>query len=93
MNELYPTQVRIIGVGFINIFGAIIVLVNPEIINACLSSGFRIMIIFAVLAALSIVCSYLLPETFGTTLRDIIVELANVPPPESSAKDVLVVSS
>ena len=61
VTELYPTQVRVIGIGCAQIFGSAILLVAEEIINACLRSGFRIMILFVLMAALSIVCSAFLP--------------------------------
>ena len=40
-------------------------MVSSQIINACLNSGFPIMLVFAVLAAASIILSYFLPESHG----------------------------
>jgi hypothetical protein len=61
LNELYPTQIRIIGVGFIKTFGSLTIMTSSQIINACLNSGFKIMLLFAILAAFSIFLSYILP--------------------------------
>jgi tetrahydromethanopterin S-methyltransferase subunit E len=61
LNELYPTQMRIIGVGFIKTFGSVTVMLSSQILNACLNTGFPIMVLFAILAAISIFVSWLLP--------------------------------
>ena len=61
INELMPTQVRIIGLAFIKFFGGVILMVESEIISACLDSGFKVMILFAILAGLCVVASYYLP--------------------------------
>jgi hypothetical protein len=50
-------------------------MVESLIISLCLSLGFKIMILFSVLAVLSIVCSYILPETLGRAPEDMIAEL------------------
>ena len=65
INELYPTQVRIIGIGFIKIFGGLSQTLAALLISLCLNTGFRIMIIFSILAGVCVICSRLLPETFG----------------------------
>lgn len=65
INELFPTQVQILGFGFNEIFGAMTLVSSKWLISFCLNGGIKIMIIFAVLAALSMVCSYFLPETRG----------------------------
>lgn len=57
INELYPKWVRMVSLGFIKAFGTTILLLESYIVNACLYSGFRIMILFAVLAGQSIMCS------------------------------------
>ena len=56
MNELYPGQVRVIGIGFVKTWGGTGLMLAPLILDACLSSGFRIMIIFAALAGLCALC-------------------------------------
>ena len=65
INELYPTQVRIIGIGFIKIFGGLSQTLAALLISLCLRNNFRIMIIFSTLAGVCVVCSRFLPETFG----------------------------
>ena len=61
LNELYPNQIRIVAIGFIKTFGSITPMVSAFIIDACLDSGFPIMLLFAILAAVSIVLSWILP--------------------------------
>ena len=61
LNELYLTQVRLIAVGFIKTFGSVTTIVSSQIINACLVSGFKIMILFAILAAISVALYLVLP--------------------------------
>ena len=75
LNELYPTQVRIVGIGFIKMFGAITTMVSSQIIHACISGGFKIMILFSLLAGISIFLYYLLPETHGKRPPEVIEEL------------------
>ena len=75
LNEVLPTQVRIIGIGFIKTFGAAMVMSTPAIINWCISSGFPLMIIFGVLAGFSAWCSFILPETLGKRPAEVIDEL------------------
>ena len=60
-NELYPAQVRIIALGFIKTFGSTTTMLSSQIINLCLNNNFKIMILFAILAAASVVFCYLLP--------------------------------
>ena len=61
LNELFPTQVRIVGIGFIKSFGAMTDMASSEIISACFDSGFKIMILFAILAGVSMIISWALP--------------------------------
>ena len=61
-----------IAVGFIKTFGSITTMISSQIINACINSGFKIMILFAVLAAISIALYLLLPETKGKQPPDVI---------------------
>lgn len=55
--------------------GGVMATVIPQIIGACESGSFPIMIIFAILSALSGVVSYRLPETYERTPSDVIQEL------------------
>lgn len=72
INELFPTQVRIISLAVIKTCGGVILMVESEIVALSRNSGFKIIILFAVLAALSIGCSYILPETLGKAPEDMI---------------------
>ena len=60
-NELYPTQVRVLGTGLVSTMGGVMVTVAPTIIDLCITNGFPIMILFAVLSAISGVFSGQLP--------------------------------
>ena len=60
-NEVYPTQIRVLGTGLVSTMGGVMVTVAPEIIQACISGGFPIMILFAVLSGISIFLSSRLP--------------------------------
>lgn len=71
-NELYPTQVRVLGTSLVSLMGGVMVTVAPEIIDACIEHGFPIMIIFSILSACSCFFSYKLPETFKKTPPDVI---------------------
>ena len=50
-------------------------MVSSFIIDACLDSGFPIMLLFAILAAVSVILSWLLPETHGKRPPEVIKEL------------------
>jgi hypothetical protein len=78
LNELYPTQVRLIGIGFIKTFGSITAMVSSQIINLCLNTGFKIMALFAILASISVIIYYLLPETHGSKPPEVVMELMGV---------------
>ena len=43
-------------------------MVSSQIINACINSGFKIMLLFAILAVISMGIYYILPETKGKGL-------------------------
>ena len=73
--ELYPTQIRLIGDSFAQIIGGIAIAFVDFIIDGCEDSGFSVMIVFCIFAALSMVVSSRLPETFGKTPPDFIKEL------------------
>ena len=63
LTELYPTQVRVIGLSLVTFSGAITLAVSQYIIDSCLSSGFNVMIVFSLFALVSSVASFFLPET------------------------------
>ena len=52
-NELYPTQIRVLGTGLVATMGGVTVTVAPFIIEFCINSGFPIMVIFAALSIIS----------------------------------------
>ena len=74
-NELFPTQIRVLGTGLVSTMGGVMVTLAPIIIEECISGGFPIMIIFATLSGVSIFISYKLPETLGVPPEDEIKEL------------------
>lgn len=94
-NELYPTQIRVIGTSMVSVMGGIMVTVAPELIDGCISSGFPIMILFAILSAFSAACSYKLPETLHKVPADVVEELRTdakaslLTNPEEALKEVL----
>ena len=75
MNELLPTQIRVIAIGVIYITGGIAILVIPSMINLCLRFNFPIMIVFTAFAVFSSLAYFRLPETFGQKPPEIIEEL------------------
>ena len=85
INELFPTQVRVIGIGMIKTFGGSSLMLSALIISACKSSGFPIMAVFSVLAALSIICLCFLPETFGLMPAEVVEELRGSVPKDEDA--------
>ena len=60
-NELYPTQIRIIGLGFLKTFGSTTTMVSSQILNFFINNDYKIMILFSVLAGVNIVFCYFLP--------------------------------
>jgi MFS transporter, OCT family, solute carrier family 22 (organic cation transporter), member 4/5 len=76
VNELFPTPVRIVGIGFMKIFGGLSQTLAAPLISVCLEGHFKIMIIFAALAVFSARCAYGLPETFGKMPAEVIQELS-----------------
>ena len=59
--ELYPTQVRVIGISVVTVVGGITISVSDLIITLSKNGNFSIMIIFCSLAAVSILVSICLP--------------------------------
>jgi len=59
--ELYPTQIRIIGTSFVMVVGSVVISFSDYIIDACENHGFPIMIVFCLLAGVSIIVSLKLP--------------------------------
>ena len=74
-NEVYPTQVRVIGTNLVNFVKGVLVALIPFIIDACLDSGFPVMLLFVIVSAVSIVLSRLFPESYGKVPPEIIKEL------------------
>ena len=79
-NELFPTQVRVLGTGLVSMMAGVIITVAPTILQACINTKFPVMIIFAALSALSCGLSALLPETLHVDLHDEIEELRDIKP-------------
>jgi MFS family permease len=70
MNEVYPTQVRVLGLNFVSAGGSFVVTIFPQIASFCIRTEVSLMAVFAVLSAVSIYITYELKETLG------------VPPPD-----------
>ena len=70
VNELYPTQVRVLGGGLFAAVGGFAVAFIPEFIDLCVQYGVSIMALFAIMSGISGYSTKYLPETL------------NVPPPE-----------
>jgi hypothetical protein len=58
------------------VVGSLVISFSDYIIDTCENHGFPIMIVFCILAGVSIVVSARLPETFQITAPDFIEELA-----------------
>jgi hypothetical protein len=59
--ELYPTQVRTIGMAFVGAVGALAITGFPMIIDHMNEVGFPVMILFAIVGGLSIASTWFLP--------------------------------
>lgn len=75
MNELYPTCVRLVGIGFVEVSGGVVLMLASQFISLCINNHFSIMIVFAILAGVGLLCSIGLPETKGRVIPDEIAEL------------------
>ena len=64
-----------IGTNLANFVKGVVVVFIPLIIDACIDSGFPIMLLFAIVSAASIAMSRVFPETFGKAPPEIIEEL------------------
>ena len=71
-NELYPTQVRVLGTSLATLAGGVLLTVVPEILTICVQIGFPLMLLFASFSLLGIYFASQLPETFGVPPREII---------------------
>ena len=58
--ELYPTQIRIVGTGLVCISGGVIIMTNPLIISFCNSIGLHIMYPIGFMLLASLVSSFFL---------------------------------
>ena len=72
LTELYPSQIRVVGISLITLTSGITLAVTQLIIDKSIESGFSVMIIFCMFAAASIVASFFLPETFQMKPVDMI---------------------
>jgi hypothetical protein len=75
INELYPTQIRVIGTNFIIMTGGLMIAVAPEFIDLCLDLHFPLMLVFASCSVLAIYATSRLPETFQLRPPDVIREV------------------
>jgi hypothetical protein len=64
ISELYPTQVRVLGMSLVNLISAVILSVSSFIIQNAINSGFKIMIVFCIFAGSGVLFSFCLPETY-----------------------------
>jgi hypothetical protein len=60
-NELYPTQIRVMGTSVIALMSGVMMIVVPFAIDLCIEGGISIMIIFAAMSAVSMLLSAMLP--------------------------------
>ena len=75
VNELFPTQVRLIGISFVKTIGGSSLMLSGLLISFCMSTGFRIMVVFTGLSVLGMGVVYLLPESYGKMPVEVIEEL------------------
>ena len=68
---------RVLGTNMANFIKGVLVTFLPLIIDACIDSGFPIMLLFAIVSAASIVLSKFFPESYGKAPPEVIEELAN----------------
>jgi hypothetical protein len=61
MTELFPTQVRVIGMSMVTVVGGVIIALADLIVTTANNAGFSIMIIFTVFSGLCVVISARLP--------------------------------
>ena len=73
--ELYPTQTRVLGTGFVSTLGALAITFAPIILHFCIFKNIPIMALCIFMSAISIYLSKLLPETLGQIPPEIIPEL------------------
>lgn len=63
LNELYPTQVRMLGLTFFSLAGGITMAYVPQLSQACIKNGVPIMGCLTGLLILCVCVSKRLPET------------------------------
>ena len=63
LTELYPAQIRIIGVSFVTVMGGVAISVSDLLVTVAQNSGFSVMIIFSIFAFISFLASLKLKET------------------------------
>jgi branched-subunit amino acid transport protein AzlD len=60
MNELLPTQIRVLGLNFVCGVGSFVVTTFPQIASFCIQVGLPLMAVFAILSGLSMWVSSML---------------------------------
>ena len=75
LNELFPTQVRVLGFALLMVTGGLSLTFVPLLLEVCLENGVSIMAIFALLSGFSAFLSKYLPETINVPPPEIIEEL------------------
>lgn len=75
LNEVYPTQARMIAVSTIGLTGGLQTTLSSKIIGYCMGVDFPVMIIFTTLSGICILILRFLPETFRTAPKELIKEL------------------
>lgn len=75
MNEVYPTQARMIASSTIGLTGGLQTTLTSKIIGYCMSINFPVMVIFTILSGICILIIRFLPETFRAVPKEMIDEL------------------
>lgn len=75
LNELYPTQARMLGLTCFSLMGGIAMAYIPQLTQTCIQNGIPIMGCLAGLLLLCVYASKRLPETFGKDPEDEIYEM------------------
>jgi hypothetical protein len=75
LNEVFPTQARMITISMISLTGGLATTFTPKITSLCLDNNFPVMIIFSSLSGLCILITLYLPETHKKVPKEVIDEL------------------
>ena len=60
-NELYPTQVRVLGTSLVSSIGGIMAIIAPLLLEYCFQVGFPVMVIFTFMSVFCLYYSKQLP--------------------------------